>query len=116
MESSWYLDGWHIGYVDVINEPLNIHPTLFEIRNRTPFLSGRMPKALIDPVHTPEFFCDHNRNRDFIICGTCMQSRSVPTAPFTISVVYAPAISDVLLPVLIAVHDLNEMRRDHYAL
>ena len=44
MESSWYLDGWHIGYVDVINEPLHIHPALFEIRNRTPFLSGRIPK------------------------------------------------------------------------
>jgi hypothetical protein len=24
MESSWYLDGWYIGYVDVINESLNV--------------------------------------------------------------------------------------------
>ena len=45
-----------------------------------------------------------------------MQSRSVPTAPFTILVVYAPAISDALLPVVIAVHDLNEVRRDTYQL
>ncbi|RZN40090.1 MAG: hypothetical protein EF813_03590 [Methanosarcinales archaeon] len=91
MESPWYLDGWHIGYVDVINKLLNIHPVLFKILSLTPFLSVRSFSVIMIEIWVS------------LYAGPCMQSRSVPKAPFAISVLCAPAIPDPLLPVLIVV-------------